>query len=544
MLRKIRIVLGSLMAVGITLLFLDFTGTLHRWLGWMAKVQFLPAAMALNALIVIALILLTLVFGRVYCSVICPLGVFQDMVSWLSGRRKGKKARFSYVAEHKVLRYSVFALFVIAIAVGLQPIVALLAPYSSYGRMVQGFLAPLWQWGNNLLATLAERADSYAFYSKEVWLRSLPTLLVAGATLIAIVWLAWKGGRTYCNSICPVGTILSFFSRFALLRPVIDADKCRNCRACERKCKASCISIADHSIDWSRCVDCFDCIGNCKFDALKYRFAYGAAGKGSAATESKGPEGTRGKVLAAPKAEVSTKPQGIMPAKIQAAHPTKESAAQDPSRRAFLASAALLTGAATLEAQSKKVDGGFAAILDKKKPGRTTPLTPFGSLSVKDFYNRCTACQLCVAECPNDVLRPSQSLAHFMQPELSYERGYCRPECVRCSELCPSGAILPITPEEKTTFHIGLATVDRELCIVEAQGLSCGNCSRHCPTGAIRMTRINPDDPDSLRRPVVNEARCIGCGACENLCPSRPYSAIHVNGISIHTQGDTTAPQN
>lgn len=88
MLRRIRIVIATLFWVIITLLFLDFTGTLHAWFGWMAKIQFLPALLALNVGVVLLLILLTAVFGRVYCSIICPLGVFQDAVSWLSGKRK------------------------------------------------------------------------------------------------------------------------------------------------------------------------------------------------------------------------------------------------------------------------------------------------------------------------------------------------------------------------------------------------------------------------------------------------------------------------
>ncbi|MEE3407422.1 MAG: 4Fe-4S dicluster domain-containing protein, partial [Candidatus Cryptobacteroides sp.] len=122
----------------------------------------------------------------------------------------------------------------------------------------------------------------------------------------------------------------------------------------------------------------------------------------------------------------------------------------------------------------------------------------------------------------------------LMQPEMGYEKGYCRPECTKSSQVCPAGAILPLTPEEKTAVHIGTATVDRSLCVVERNGVSCGNCARHCPVGAIRMVRLDPEDPDSLRIPAVDESRCIGCGACENLCPSRPYSAIHVNGLQVH----------
>ena len=497
MLKKIRVVLAILFWLGITLLFLDFTGALHGWLGWMAKVQLLPAVMALNVAVIIGLVLLTLVFGRVYCSVICPLGVFQDGVAHLNvARKRRKKDRkpYGYSPEKKWLRYGVWVLFVAALIAGVQALVALLAPYSAWGRIVQNLFQPVYLWVNNLLAAAAERAGSYAFYEKEVWLRSLPTFIVAVVTLVAVVILAWRNGRTYCNTVCPVGTTLSFFSRFAMFRPVIDAEKCKNCKVCEHNCKAACIDIASHKIDYSRCVDCFNCLEDCKFGALKYRFAWGAAPKTDAKTD----------------------------------------AGNDGGRRAFITGTALLVGTAALKAQDKKVDGGLTALLDKQAPERDVPVTPPGSRSVKDFYRRCTACQLCVAECPNQVLRPSSDLQHLMQPEMSYEKGYCRPECTRCSEVCPTGAICQISREEKTQYHVGTARVNRTLCVAES-GVSCGNCAVHCPVGAIRMVQ---KEGSEIRIPTVDEAKCIGCGACEHLCPARPISAITVNGRHNHLNDD------
>lgn len=569
MLRKIRITLAAICFVAVTLLFLDFTGTLHLWFGWLAKIQFLPAVLALNFVVIVILLVLTLLFGRIYCSVICPLGIFQDCVSNLSSRRKGKKARFSYSKEIKWLRYGVLVLFVIALVAGLNALVALLAPYSAYGRMVQSLLAPVWQWGNNLLAWIAERQDSYAFVTKDVWLKSLPTLIVAAVTFVVVVVLAWRNGRTYCNTICPVGTTLSFFSRFAMFRPVIDKSKCKSCHACERKCKAACIDVDNHKIDYSRCVDCFDCIDSCRLGALKYRFAWGR-GVGSGSTEAKTPQNApvgskmtsdeskngQNRSSAAPTpvaepvvrqgsptAEVTDNGKGV--STIDATSPVAEPVeATDKGRRAFLVGGAAVIGGSLLssipmraeeeEIKDKKRDGGFAEVLPKKAPNRKTPITPFGSESVEKFYKHCTACQLCVIVCPNNVLRPSSRLEHLMQPEMSFEKGYCRPECVKCSEVCPAGAILKITPEEKTEWKVGTAGVDYDLCVVNRDGVSCGNCAHHCPVGAIRMVRKNPDDEKSPRIPSVNEEKCIGCGACENLCPSRPISAITVNGYSVH----------
>lgn len=498
MLKKLRIALAVLFWLGITLLLLDFTGTLHAWLGWMAKLQFLPAVLALNVGVIAGLVLLTLVFGRVYCSVICPLGVFQDGIAWLRAHRSKNAYRFR--KENKWLRYGVWVLFVVALIAGIHVIVSLLAPYSAYGRIVQNLFQPVYLWGNNLLAWAAERIGSYAFYEKEVWMRSLPTFIIAAVTLGVIVVLAFKGGRTYCNDICPVGTTLSFFSRFAMFRPVIDESQCVRCHSCEKKCKAQCIEITkEHvGIDYSRCVDCFNCIDTCPKGGIKYRFAWGKKMAGQA-----GHDGTDNKA--------------------------------DNGRRAFMSGAAVALGAAALkgvEASAQaltKVDGGFADVLPKQAPEREVPLTPPGSSSVRDFYRHCTGCQLCVAECPNNVLRPSTDLEHLMQPQMSYEKGFCRPECTRCSELCPAGAIHRITREEKTQYHIGTAQVNPELCFMATGKTSCGKCVQACPSGAIKLVKF-----EGGRIPAVAEEVCTGCGACEYLCPVRPISAITVNGRYQH----------
>ena len=498
MLRKIRIILATVFLVGVTLLFLDFTGTLHAWLGWMAKVQFLPAVLAMNFAVVAVLLLLTIVFGRVYCSVICPLGIMQDVISWIHGKTKKKnRFRFTYSPAKNWLRYTVLVLFILGLALGAHAIAVLIAPYSAYGRIAGNLLAPLYQLGNNFFAWIAERAGSYAFYSTEVWIKSASTFAIAVVTFVVIAVLAWKNGRTWCNTICPVGTVLGFFSRFSILAPVIDTEKCRNCGLCGRQCKASCINMKEHEIDYSRCVACMDCIDTCKEGAIHY------------ARRRKG-------ILTSPTA------------------PQDDGKEVSQGRRAFMTAAAIATASATLKAQDMKVDGGLTDISRAQKPERQTPLVPAGSLSLKNFANHCTSCQLCVSVCPNNVLRPSTSLMTLMQPEMSYERGYCRPECTRCSDICPAGAIRPVSIEEKSSIQIGHAVVNLDSCVVNTDGVKCGNCARHCPAGAIRMVRKNPDDPKSLMIPTVDEERCIGCGACENLCPARPLAAIHVEGHEVH----------
>ncbi|MCE9185546.1 4Fe-4S binding protein [Bacteroides fragilis] len=496
MVRKIRQALAIVFLLCVTLLFLDFTGTAHAWLGWMAKVQFLPAVLSLNVGVVLLLVALTLVFGRVYCSVVCPLGVMQDVFGWLGKKRK--KNRYSYSPAKSWLRYGVLAVFVIALLAGVGSLVALLAPYSAYGRIAQNLFAPLYGWGNNVLAFFAERADSYAFYETEVWLKSLPAFIVAAATFVVVGVLAWRGGRTWCNTVCPVGTVLGLLARYSWRKPVIDSDKCVDCKLCVRNCKAACIDIENHRIDYSRCVTCMDCIEKCHKGAIRY---------------------------AHPRKIVRT-------AEVQTEQVTAQQI--DEARRGFLIATALVSTALTLKAQEKKVDGGLAVIEDKKLPERATRLVPPGALSARNFATHCTACQLCVSVCPNGVLRPSAGLMTLMQPEMGYERGYCRPECTKCAEVCPAGAIRPITRAEKSSIQIGHAVWVKENCVPLTDGVECGNCARHCPAGAIQMVPSDNGEGGSAKIPVVNTERCIGCGACENLCPARPFSAIYVEGHEAH----------
>ena len=252
MLRKIRITLGSVMFIGLTLLFLDFTGTLHHWLGWLAKVQALEAVLALNAAVIAGLVLLTLIFGRIYCSVICPLGVMQDIFGWLG--KKAKKNRYTYSKAVSWLRYAMLAVFIIAWIAGIGTLVQLLAPYSAFGRIATMLLQPVYAAGNNVLAAIAEHYDSYAFYGVDVWMKSLPVFIIALITLITLAVLAWRNGRTYCNTICPVGTVLSFIARFSILKIHFNEDKCKNCSLCTKNCKAACIDFKNHKVDYSRCV--------------------------------------------------------------------------------------------------------------------------------------------------------------------------------------------------------------------------------------------------------------------------------------------------
>lgn len=488
MLRKLRIVLATTAILAVTLLFLDFTGVAQGLWGWIAKVQFVPAVLSLNIGVLVALVFATLLLGRVYCSVVCPLGIYQDVVANIASRRKKNRYRFS--SAKTWLRIVVLVLFVVTVVLGLTWIAALIEPYGMFGRIVSQIVAPLYDGANNLAADWAAANDNYTFYHVETRGWNFAVGIVAVVSLMVVTVLAWSGGRTYCNTVCPVGTLLGYISKYSWLKPMIDTDKCNSCGKCARNCKASCIDFKSHRIDYTRCVACMDCLDNCSQGAIKYTHRL-------------------------PKHDEKS----------------KKAAA---SRRDFLVVGAMVAGSLATKAEEKLTDGGLAAIVPKEKPKRVTPIAPPGALSIDNLSQHCTSCQLCISNCPNGVLRPSMSLTSLMQPVVSYEKGYCRPECTRCGDVCPTGAITKITRADKSAIQIGHAVWVRERCLPATDGTNCGNCARHCPVGAIVMVPMTPGDEKSVKIPAVDTERCIGCGACENLCPVSPASAIYVEGHERH----------
>ena len=409
------------------------------------------------------------------------------------------------------MRLIILAVFIVGVVAGIGIISAILDPYGASGRMVTELLSPVYGAANNFFVTIFG-TQSFTFASTEIWMKGLFSFILAVLTLLIVGYLAWRSGRTYCNTFCPVGTILGYLSKFSLLKIRIDPNTCTTCGRCTRDCKASCIDFKNHTVDYTRCVACYNCIDSCKDDSITYSFR---------------------------------KPVKKQPEIVGVASDNNN------SRRQFFITSLLMAAAATeLKGQEVKRSMIKFPAVRKDRYKRSIPVSPPGSLSHNNLNNKCTACLLCVNQCPDKIIRPSVTeygWTAVMQPTLSFECGYCRTDCTVCSDVCPTDAITKLTKENKTKVAMGNAVYVRENCIVVKDDVNCDGCWRICPTDAItREYRdggapyIPPaDKPDAntvdLRLvPMVDKNKCIGCGACEYICPARPLAAIFVEGYEKH----------
>lgn len=486
MLRKIRIAVALLFFVLVTFNIAAL------------KLQFMPALLAFNVGVILLWLVITLLFGRIYCSTVCPMGVFQDIVIWLS-RRWNKRKKFTYSKPYVLLRIGVLFIAIMTFFSGLPLLLSLIEPYSAYERMVVHLFKPLGFEVNNWLAVLSDRFDWYYFYKEEIFVTSISALVIAAVTMVVIIFLSYLYGRKFCNTICPVGTILSGLGSTSLYKITLDESKCNGCGVCAKKCKATCIDSSTKRIDNGRCVVCFDCIDNCRQGALQFTPTWKKAGK----IES-----------------------------ISVDSDTKNE--PDSSRRQFLVTTALAATAASAAMANDKVDELVATVSGKQPYKRKTPLSPPGSVGHKHLAAHCTSCHLCVSKCPQKVLRPAlkeYGWSGIMQPIMQFDKGYCEYNCTICGDECPAGAIHSLSKEVKHATKVGQAVFTKQNCVVNTDGVHCNNCVEHCPVEAIRLVSFN----NELMIPAdIDAEKCIGCGACEYHCPAKPYSAIHVEGLSVH----------
>jgi ferredoxin len=447
----------------------------------------------------ILVLVFTLIFGRVYCSTICPLGTFQDLIfrlgpgnNLLRGK-KTKRYQYEFSKPHNRIRYTIFFVTTLLFLAGSGILLNLLDPFSSFGRIFSNLFRPLVLALNNLGVPLAEGLGSHILY-RMPWPMIAPVSLgVSLAVLVLVVWLSARHGRLYCNTICPVGALLGLVSKVSLFRIGIDKNACKGCKRCRNVCKAGCIDLKNNIVDFSRCVACCNCLSVCPDQAVKI---------------------IRGGLWQTRQVE------------------------PEPGRRGFILGLAagglgLVTRKAVAEPISQPVQSRPTTIPEKK----TCPISPPGSIGIAQFTAACTACHLCVTTCPSRVLVPSflsYGFAGMMQPQMNFQVGHCNYDCTACTQVCPSGAILPLSKEDKRLTQVGTAKFIRENCVVYTDNTNCGACSEHCPTKAVHMVPYLNAPGRKLVIPEVNETICVGCGGCEHACPTRPYKAIYVDGNPKH----------
>ncbi len=494
LLRKIRIAASIFFFLAVTLLFIDIKNIIPaQFDSYILYFQFVPSfvkfsyAVSFAAIGFLLIILATLLFGRIYCSSICPFGIFQDIIHKLF--RKTKLKRFyNFTSNYIILRYSILILTVVVFVSGSVLLLSFLDPFSIFGRIVTSIFNPVIILMNNSAANILEAANYYAFYPVEFKGVELFALSVSLLFLALIIALVYKNGRLFCNTICPVGTFLGLISKVSLYKIKIDENNCRVCGVCDKFCKGGCIDSKSGTVDFDRCVVCFNCVSVCPSSGIVF-------------TKNK----------------------------------KKSSAADtDYEKRNFILNSIgffiSLTGLSY--AQQK--------IIPKKKNTvpilRKNAVSPPGSYSLESFNDNCTACSLCVSSCPTHVLQPSfleYGFFAMLQPRMHYSKGFCNYDCTICGEVCPTGAILPVKIEEKKLIQLGKAKFVKDNCIVHTEKTECGACSEHCPTKAVKMVPF-----ENLKEPQVEEEICIGCGACEFACPTIPYKAIYVESNPIHLKAE------
>lgn len=495
-LKHIRTVFALLVLLLFTFLFIDFRGLLgDKAFGHVTYLQFVPsflkfviAGVTASAGFIIILVL-TALTGRTYCSFLCPLGVLQDVISRLGGLVKRRFRRYGYKKPYTIIRYSILVVTAALLAIGGVYVLTILDPYSTFGRFMTYFGQPVVLFLNNLLAALLGKFDIYAIYHVDIKPYELAAYIIPGAFVLLVGVLSFRYGRLYCNTVCPVGTLLGLVSKVSVFRIRFDEENCTRCGRCAMACKSSCIDFLNKDVDLSRCVSCFNCIDSCKEEAMSYGLV-----------RLKKTEG---------------RDNGT-----------------DASRRGFIAgSLALIAGGSQL---LRAQDTTPSPTKDSTvKEDRLYPVSPPGSAGIETFTSRCTACTLCVSSCPTNVLQPSVSEYGFigiMQPRMDFHSGFCNYECIRCTEVCPTGAIMPLMLEAKKLTQIGKAVFIKENCIVHTEKTACGACSEHCPTKACHMVPYE----GKLLIPEVKDEICVGCGACEYACPTRPFRSIFVDGNPLH----------
>lgn len=214
--------------------------------------QIIPSAIQSCLGTTVVWIIATLLFGRIYCSTVCPAGTLQDAVILI--RRKSGKGKSYRYENGNPARYGVLFAYIASLAAGV---------------IIVGYIIEPWNMMRNVASGVnpADTAMTWQSIGIAVGVGIAAGIIGLGAIL---VW-AWNSGRAFCTKVCPIGTLLGCLHSQTLFHIAIDPDKCTNCMKCEDICPSRCIKVAERQVDNSRCVRCFDCTSVCTDDAIRFQ---------------------------------------------------------------------------------------------------------------------------------------------------------------------------------------------------------------------------------------------------------------------------------
>lgn len=427
----------------------------------------------------------TAVFGRFYCSFLCPLGFLQDILSSIARIFKIKPGRV-----HNIWWLRTFILFLtIFAAIFGTGFWGWLDHFSIFGRLINGFVIPAANYTLSPLAPYLNKTNYLQIEGLDAHFSGFD-FYYSLIFITALFIISAFRPRWFCNTLCPSGALFALIYKAGFLKIQLSKN-CPGCKRCEKICPSA--SITNGEIDYATCVTCFECVRVCPSNILKISVG---KNKNDAAT-----------------AYIQTAPG--TPAD------NKQNIASD--RRAFIANMASVSAAVCAANYLAKP---AMSLINIKKIGASMPP---GAINAHNFFSKCSACHLCISNCPSKVLKPAlleNGITGISKPRLDYDKSYCAYECNVCTGVCPSGALKYLPLKEKQITAIGtvfLDTTAKTHCIPYKDKVDCGSCAEHCPTGAVYMVK-NGD----VFVPKIRRAYCNGCGICEHVCPVLENKPIKV----------------
>ncbi|MBS0012345.1 MAG: 4Fe-4S binding protein [Desulfobacterales bacterium] len=434
----------------------------------------------LPALIVLASAIL---FGRIFCGYICPMGTTIDVAD--KSFAPDRKHQSPAYAPSKRLKYYMLAFMAGSALLGVT-FVYWAAPLSLITRFYALVIYPVIYMIADQAVTAFYPAASRLDWRFLMFLEMDPPRFATAIFVLlffAAVFAAAKiSPRFWCRYLCPSGAMLALAAKKPVIRRQV-SDDCNHCGKCVRNCPMA--AIDPESPEKTRHEECIVC-RQCKEICPEKAVAFSASGK-------KNPQ---------------------------------ESDSIIPGRRQVLLSG--LAGAGTAAVALTGLNVVARDLSEKGTVRPTRMIRPPGALPEPGFLEACVRCGQCMAACPTNTLQPvwfDAGLLGLFSPAVTPRRKYCDPQCTACGNACPTGAIQKIAPAERTWAKIGTAVIYRQQCLAWEYKKSCMVCDEVCPYDALEFEK-RPDLPYPV--PHVIEERCAGCGHCEHACPVYNQAAIVV----------------